>query len=56
MKPKMMLKLGVDLAMTILLLCQMAYMLISETAHEWMGVLMFVLFVLHHLLFYIQVL
>lgn len=50
MKPKMMLKLGVDLAMTILLLCQMAYMLISETAHEWMGVLMFVLFVLHHLL------
>ena len=50
MKPKMMLKMGIDLVMMILLLCQMAYMLIAETAHEWMGAAMFVLFILHHVL------
>ncbi len=50
LKPKMMLKMGIDLVMTVLLLCQMAYMLIGETAHEWMGAAMFVLFILHHIL------
>lgn len=50
MKPKMMLKMGLDLVMTVLLLCQMAYMLIGEAAHEWMGAAMFVLFLLHHVL------
>lgn len=50
MKPKLMLKIGLDLVMTILLLCQMAYMLIGEAAHEWMGAAMFVLFILHHIL------
>lgn len=50
MKPKMILKMGIDLVMTILLLCQMAYMLIGEVAHEWMGAVMFMLFILHHVL------
>ena len=50
MKPKMRLKIGIDLAMTILLPCQMAYMLIGEAAHEWMGTGMFALFILHHIL------
>lgn len=50
MKPKMALKMVIDLVMTILLLCQMAYMLIGEIAHEWMGAAMFLLFVLHHIL------
>lgn len=50
MKPKMMLKMGIDLVMTVLLLCQMAYMLVGETAHEYLGTAMFVLFILHHLL------
>lgn len=36
--------------MTVLLLCQMAYMLIGETAHEWIGTVMFALFILHHIL------
>lgn len=36
--------------MTVLLLCQMAYMMIGEAAHEWMGTSMFVLFILHHVL------
>ena len=46
----MMLKMSIDLGMTVLLLCQMAYMLIGEIAHEWMGAAMFVLFLLHHVL------
>ena len=46
----MMVKMGIDLAMTVLLLCQMSYLLIGETAHEWMGTAMFVLFLLHHAL------
>ena len=50
MKPKMMLKMGIDLIMTVLLFCQMAYMLIGETAHEWLGAAMFLLFILHHIL------
>ena len=45
-----MVKMGIDLAMTVLLLCQMSYLLIGETAHEWMGTAMFVLFLLHHAL------
>ena len=36
--------------MTILLLCQMAYMLIGETVHEWLGVVMLLLFILHQVL------
>ena len=36
--------------MTILLLCQMAYMLIGETVHEWLGTVMFLLFILHQVL------
>lgn len=50
MKPKMILKMSIDLVMTILLLFQMAYMLVGNTAHEWIGSIMFVLFILHHVL------
>lgn len=38
------------MAMTVALLLLMAYQLIGEEAHEWIGVIMFVLFVMHHLL------
>ena len=48
MKPKMMVKMGADLVMTILLLVQMAYMLVGERSHEWTGAAMFLLFILHH--------
>ena len=41
MNQKAKIKMGIDLVMTILLLCQMAYMLIGETAHEWLGTAMF---------------
>lgn len=50
MNRKTMVKMGIDLVMTGLLLCQMAYMLIGETAHEWMGTALFFLFVFHHIL------
>ena len=50
MKPKMMFKMAVDLAMTVLLFLLMAYLLVGETAHEWLGLAMFLLFILHHVL------
>lgn len=48
MRPKMMIKIAVDIGMTALLLLLMAYELIGQAAHEWIGIGMFVLFVLHH--------
>ena len=50
MGQKRMVKIGLDLIMTVLLLCQMAYLLIGEEAHEWLGTAMFVLLILHHIL------
>lgn len=50
MKPKMITKLTVDAAMTVALLLLMAYELIGKAAHEWIGMAMFALFVLHHIL------
>lgn len=50
MKPKAVVKLAVDAAMTVLLLLLMAFELVDRAVHEWIGVGMFFLFVLHHLL------
>ena len=50
MKPKMILKICVDIAMMVCLMLLMAYELIGTAAHEWIGISMFVLFVLHHVL------
>lgn len=50
MKPKMMMKIAVDFGMTVLLLLLMTYELIGQAVHEWLGVGMFVLLVLHHVL------
>lgn len=50
MKPKMKLKIAIDLLMTIALLFLMPYELVGRAAHEWIGTGMFFLFVLHHLL------
>ena len=50
MNPKMRIRMLTDFAMTVLLLCQMAYMLVGESAHEWMGAAMFVIFLIHHVL------
>ena len=50
MTSKMKLKISIDFVMTILLLFQMAYMLVGNTAHEWTGAAMLVLFISHNIL------
>ena len=50
MKPKMIGKIAVDLAMTVLLLLLMAKQLTGDVAHEWLGAGMFVLWIAHHAL------
>lgn len=49
-KPKMMIKIAVDLCMTVALLFLMTYELIGQATHEWLGITMFLLFILHHIL------
>ena len=41
-------KTAADIAMTVILPVLMAYSLVGETLHEWIGVTMFLLFILHH--------
>ena len=48
MSKKAVLKLVVDALMTLGLLLLMSYSLLGEAAHEWVGLSMFALFVLHH--------
>lgn len=50
MKTKQIVKILTDVFMTVLLLLLMTYSLIGEAAHEWLGVGVFLLFVLHHIL------
>lgn len=50
MKPKQIIRISVDVAMTILLLLLMAFMLTGQEAHEWLGAAELVLFIAHHIL------
>lgn len=50
MKPKMKIKMGIDLLMTVLLLCLMAYQITGEALHEWFGAGMLILFIAHNIL------
>ena len=50
MKPKTVVKVSADFAMTVLLLLLMTYELIGQAAHEWIGIAEFALFVFHHIL------
>ena len=49
-KKKNTVKKPVDACMTVLLLCLMAYQVTGETLHEWFGVGMTVLLIVHHIL------
>lgn len=49
-KLKIKLKLATDVFMTIALLLLMTYEMIGSEMHEWIGMAMFILFVLHHVL------
>ncbi len=48
MKPKMTVKVTVDILMTLALLFLMGYQFWGDVAHEWVGAGMFLLFILHH--------
>lgn len=50
MKPKVVIKLTVDVVMTLALLFLMGYQFWGEAAHEWVGAGMMLLFVAHHIL------
>ena len=50
MKPKQCAKILADVLMTVGLLILMGYHFWGDTAHEWVGAGMFVLFILHHIL------
>lgn len=50
MKPKMKVKMLIDLLMSILLLCLMAYQIVGDYLHEWFGAGMLVLFIIHTIL------
>lgn len=50
MKPKQILKIAIDIAMTVLFLALMAYHVTGNSLHEWLGVTLFLLFIVHHVL------
>lgn len=50
MKPKVIIKLAVDVLMTLAMLFLMGYHFWGEILHEWVGAGMFLLFILHHIL------
>ena len=50
MKPKAILKMVIDVIMTILMLFLMAYHITGRQAHEVMGIILFCLFMVHHIL------
>ncbi len=50
MRSKQIVKIAVDIAMTAVLLLLMTYELIGQVSHELLGIIMFVLFILHHIL------
>ena len=50
MRPKVILKIVLDVLMTLALLFLMGYQFWGEAPHEWVGAGMFVLFLIHHLL------
>ena len=50
MKQTQAVKKSVDVCMTVLLLCLMAYQVTGETLHEWFGIGMTAALILHHIL------
>lgn len=50
MTPRKRFQIIIDFTMTATLPVLMAYELVGEVAHEWMGIAMVVLFILHHIL------
>lgn len=49
-KYKNCIKKTIDVAMTVLLLCLLAYQVTGEALHEWAGIGMTVILIVHHIL------
>ena len=49
MKRDVILKVMTDLCMTAALLVLMSYELVGQAVHEWLGLSLFILFILHHI-------
>lgn len=49
MKKKFVCKIVLDMLMTVLLLFLMARQITGDSAHEWLGAGMFVLWIAHHI-------
>lgn len=49
MNKKLILKIIIDIGMTVCLLFLMPYSLIGEAFHEWLGMGMLILFIVHHI-------
>lgn len=52
MTPRKRFQIIIDFTMMAMLPVLMAYELVGEAAHEWVGLAMFILFILHHILNY----
>lgn len=50
MKPKQIFKISIDIIMTALFLVLMAYHITGNWLHEWLGILLILLFIIHHIL------
>ena len=50
MNARRIIKVSVDIVMTILLIALMSFMLTGQRLHEWLGVMMALLFIIHHVL------
>ncbi|MDE7303852.1 MAG: DUF4405 domain-containing protein [Oscillospiraceae bacterium] len=50
MKIKRKIQIFADFAMTVMLPLLMAYNMIGDTLHEWIGAAMFVMFIIHHVI------
>jgi hypothetical protein len=50
MTPKLKFKITIDILMTVLLPVLMAHMLTGQKVHEWVGALMFLIFIIHNVL------
>jgi hypothetical protein len=45
-------RLTLDIAMTIILLCSYAYRITGDTAHEWTGIVLLLIFIIHIIINY----
>ena len=50
MNRKQMMRMTVDCLMTVILLLLMGYSRVGEAAHEWLGISMFLLYIIHHIM------